>query len=246
MNGYSHLTDEEIMNILNDLSNNLKYKDISEKYNISIAACRALAKRYGIIDAKRKERLKQNEKIIELYNEGYSYTEIGRIVGRDHSDVIHILDRYGIPRYHKRKRNVDVIKRNEEIVRLYQTSNYTHVELGKMFNLSYDYITQIINNTLHISNDKMLDIRDDKINDMVNEGKTNKEIAQIMNMTRKTIEAKIINDNYHKRLNERNEEIFNLYQSGNYTRQELADMFNLTAQTISNIIRKYKNNNNIK
>lgn len=243
--GYAHLSDGEIMEILNDLSNNITYKAISGKYNIDINSCCELAKLYGITQIRRKERLKQYERIIELYNEGFNYSEIGRIVGCSRAGVTQILDRLGIPRKHG-KRNKNIVKRDMEIVRLYQTGNYTLVELAKMFNLTDKYVGIIINGSLHRSNDKFLDVRDDLVDEMVNSGKTNREISQEMNIPRMTIAAHIINQNYHKRIAERNNKIFELYRTGDYTQSELAKMFNLSTQSISAIIRQYKNNNNIR
>ena len=239
--GYSHLTDEEIMDILNDFSNNITYREISEKYNIDINSCCALAKMYGITQDRRKARLKLNERVIELYQEGYNYSEIGKIAGCSRTSVTQILDRHGVPRHHG-KRNKDIVKRNMEIARLYQSGNYTHVELGKMFNMPYKSIGMIINETLHRSSDKSLDTRDDKVNNMLNEGKTNREIGNELNIPKTTIASHIINQNFHKRISERNDKIVELYQSGNYTKKELAVMFDLSVNSISNIIRKNKNN----
>ena len=238
--GYSHLTDEEIMEVLNDISNGVLYKDIAEKYHIDNDSCKILAKRYGITQARRKERLKQNDRIIELYQEGYNYAEIGKIVGCSHSNVTQVLDKYGIPRYRKR-RNVDIIKRNDEISKLYQTGNYTMQELGDMFDLSYTYIGQVITRTLHVSSDKYLDIRDAKVSDMVNEGKTNKEISQELSISKNTVASEYYNNqNHRKRMNKRNAKIVELYRSGNYTMRELGDMFDLTKSTIYRIILKYR------
>lgn len=239
--GYSHLSSEEIKEIINDLANNISYNEIIEKYNIDRNACSALAKQYGITQIKRKKRLELNKRVIELYNQGYNYSEIGRICGCTHSSVTQILDRHGIKRKHN-KRSEDILKRNEKIISLYQTGQYTQPELGEMFNLSYTYVGVIINQTLNISNDDFLDARDNKVNELINNGKTNLEISKELNVPKMTIASNFINQNYRKRIKERNEEIFKLHQSGDYTKKELAEMFNLSRQTISTIISKYKNN----
>lgn len=240
--GYINLTDEEMMELVNDISNNVPHKELSEKYNVTIADIHLISKKSGIVQAKRKERLKFNERVIELYQEGYNYAEISKIVGCSHSNVTQILDRYGIPRHHGR-RNKDVIKRNEEIARLYQTGNYTRVELGKMFNLSSSYVGAIINETLHKSTDRSLNVKDDTINNMINEGKTNIEISQALNVPKTTLSSMYYNQNYRNRNNERDAKIIELYKSRNYTQMELANMFDLSVTSIANILRKYRNKN---
>ena len=237
--GYSHLTDEEIMELLNDLSNEVPHKEIEKKYNIDKDSCSVLAKRYGIAQAKRQSRLKQNDRIIELYHEGYTYSDITRLIDCTVSYVTKILDKYGIQRHHT-KRNVDIIKREEEIIRLYQSGNYTRQDLADKFNLSYNYICQIISRILHISNDKCIDTTITKIDDMISNGKTNKEISKELNISSKSITTRYCNQNYRKRIKERNDKIFNLYQTGHYTRKELGAMFNLANSTVSNIISEYR------
>ena len=240
--GCSHLSDEEMMELVNDISNDVPHKDISEKYNVTLSDIRNISKINGIIDVRRKERLKQNKRVIELYKEGYNFAEIGRVVGYDRKSVAHILDRLGVQRKHG-KRNIDVVKRNIEIAKLYRSGNYTRQELADKFDLSYNYICQIISLTLHISSDKYLYIKDTKINDMINEGKTNTEIRQGLNVLKTTLSPMFYKQNYQDKNKERNDKIFELYQTGNYKQIKLCEMFNLSRGQISKIILKYENIN---
>ena len=239
--GYSHLTDEEIMELLNDISNDIPHKEISKKYNVTIFDISNISKINGIIDVRRKERLKQNNRIIELYQEGYNYAEIGRAVGCSGTGVRKILDKFGIPKRDEKQRNENIVKRNEEIIRLYQTGNYTRHELGEKFNLSHSYIGQIINESLHISNDKSLDMKFTKINNMISNGKTNEEIGKEMNISKRLVASIYYNNqNYQNKIKERNDKIFALYQTGNYTQRKLCKMFNLSRGYMSKIISNYK------
>lgn len=87
---------------------------------------------------------------------------------------------------------------DKQIIKLYQSGNYTQTELAKMFNTSPASVSRIVNKP----------------------------------------EFKKCKENRKNPKEEQNKQIIKLHETGNYTMQELAKMFDTSQSSVSRIIHK--------
>lgn len=239
------LSNEVIEELIKLRKDGVTINDLSTKFNISISTIYKYLQRNDAVNCYREIRVNMNNKILELHNEGYNNVEIGKILGTSRSNVARILHKLGVPR--KNNINKNIIERNKKIVEMYNTGKYTQMELANKFGLHRSSINIIISTETGISSDDKLLKRDTKIKELIAQGKSAKEISDEM-----YISKKVLYDNYNKKddikpkslkrksIEERNEKIISLYQTGKYSQSEIAAMIGLTQSTISNVVRKNK------
>lgn len=153
---------ETIISIKTMLKENLGVtsKEVADKFGVSVnsvnhiialASNSLILEEYNYVIKNRNAIFfkRTNKKIMSMYREGYSYSEIGRTIGIHHRNVIKRIN--NICNEHDKRCRLNACNRaarkKRRMVKTYINAGYTYSQISKIFNINRGNITGIVKGT---------------------------------------------------------------------------------------------------
>lgn len=219
-------------------------REISEKFNISKTLPSLLKNNYEDIQNRLLEKIRTYEKVIELYKEGYTVSEIAEKMGTTKQNISRILKLGNVSRESggiskRRERIVKKIKEmTEQGITLERISEKLGISEMSVRKYAYDEGIELISETsLRVTRLKEQAI------ELKKQGMTQVEIAEKLGLSQGYVSKFLLDENIRTRLKEeeyreRDQKIYEEYQKG-LTVKELSEKFNLTEINIRRILYKF-------
>ena len=218
-------------------------ESIAKEIKLSIFSVKNILIKYGIYVSVKSER---NKKIVDLYTHGKTMVEISKSMDVGYYTVKAILIKNGVYKSKLLPKPL-LIKRNNKIIELYK-KGYNLNQIAIPLNIDRESARQVlIKKGIYkypgLYNESKIK-RNNEIIELYNNGKTLKEISEIVKLSYYPVKNLLKNKGLyisHKLTNDlaikRNKEIFKLYKSGK-SPANIAEKMNLEYNSVRGILIK--------